>query len=75
MNHQFQHHRNIRCAVSGQTMVEYALLLVAIALTVVLGLGSMGQNTKHAVKSTSSILNPGSITAGGGGGTGVPGAT
>jgi hypothetical protein len=47
-------------------MVEYALLLAAIALTVVLDIRSMGQSTKTAVSSTRTQFQPGSFIKAGG---------
>jgi len=66
----------LRAAPLGQTMVEYAMLLAAIALTVYVGFHTMGQQTNSALNNAKSQINPGStISAGGGGGSVIPGAS
>jgi Flp pilus assembly pilin Flp len=64
----------IGAAPRGQTMVEYALLLAAIALLVFAAARTMGQNSNTALNNATSKVGFGSsITAGGG--TSIPGAS
>jgi len=55
----------IRTASRGQTMVEYALLLAAIALTAFAGLGTTGQKITASIGISASRAGSGA-TAGGG---------
>ncbi|MHB8382100.1 MAG: Flp family type IVb pilin [Candidatus Binataceae bacterium] len=59
--------RAIRGASRGQTMVEYALLLAAIAVVVFGAMRTTGQNVSSAIRISSGSLSPGSSASGGGG--------
>jgi len=64
---------SIRTASRGQTMVEYALLLSAIALLAFVAARTMGQNAKTALNNSSAKMSYGSSVTAGGGGTTIPG--
>ena len=55
----------IRTASRGQTMVEYALLLAAIAMTAFAGFGTTGQKISSSIGISASRAGSGA-TAGGG---------
>ncbi|HUY28164.1 MAG TPA: hypothetical protein VMV27_12160 [Candidatus Binataceae bacterium] len=64
---------SLRATPLGQTMVEYAMLLAAIALTVYVGFQTMGQQVGSSMNIANSQINLGSTVTAGGGGSISPG--
>lgn len=68
--------RVTRRAARGQTMVEYALILAAVALGVFAAFHLMGSSASAAISSTRAQIVPGSSISGGTGlNVELPGST
>jgi Flp pilus assembly pilin Flp len=64
----------VRNASRGQTMVEYVLLLAAIALTAFGGMSTAGQKVNSSIKTSTAQVGS-KVTAGGGVSVSLPDAS